>query len=327
MELFAPRFEAANLDGHYESWFLRGHHPTRPLSFWNRYTVFSPKGDPKAATIGLWSTWFDGERNEVISVHKEFPIADGFLGTRIIEAGGAWLSGTTFKGVIEADNRIAWNVMIARGQEPVLFLPSFIYKLPFPPAKSLVIDRDVQFNGSFSVNGAPIDIENWTGTLNHNWGSRQTDEYAWGQVVYKPADCSTSRDNVPGVFFECLTAKMQLPFGKKKTPWTTVGVLRMNGWTHRLLSFHKGCSPTAPYSSDHWQFKAYGFGLVVEGEFMAPGTSFTQLEYQNPPGGVKTCRNSGLASAVLHVWRFGKKYTFTSTQASFEQLSDPGSPP
>ena len=30
--------------GHYESYFLRANHPERPLAFWIRYTIFSPKG-------------------------------------------------------------------------------------------------------------------------------------------------------------------------------------------------------------------------------------------------------------------------------------------
>lgn len=29
--------------GHYESFFQRANHPTRPLAFWIRYTIFSPK--------------------------------------------------------------------------------------------------------------------------------------------------------------------------------------------------------------------------------------------------------------------------------------------
>jgi hypothetical protein len=34
------------LRGHYESFFQRANHPTRPLAFWIRYTIFSPTGHP-----------------------------------------------------------------------------------------------------------------------------------------------------------------------------------------------------------------------------------------------------------------------------------------
>ena len=32
--------------GHYESFFQRANHPTRPLAFWIRYTLFSPHAHP-----------------------------------------------------------------------------------------------------------------------------------------------------------------------------------------------------------------------------------------------------------------------------------------
>ena len=46
----SPRHDSESRDsspGHYESWFLRGNHPSRPLAFWIRYTIFHPRGgDP-----------------------------------------------------------------------------------------------------------------------------------------------------------------------------------------------------------------------------------------------------------------------------------------
>lgn len=48
--------------GHYESWFRRANHAQRPLAFWVRYTVFSPKGRPDLAVGELWAIHFDGER-------------------------------------------------------------------------------------------------------------------------------------------------------------------------------------------------------------------------------------------------------------------------
>ena len=33
-------------EGHYESYFQRANHPSKPLAFWIRYTLFSPRGNP-----------------------------------------------------------------------------------------------------------------------------------------------------------------------------------------------------------------------------------------------------------------------------------------
>ena len=47
--------------GHYESFFLRANHPSLPLAFWIRYTIFSPQGQPEKAIGELWAVYFDGE--------------------------------------------------------------------------------------------------------------------------------------------------------------------------------------------------------------------------------------------------------------------------
>ena len=40
------RFDPSTSDGCYESYYLRGNHPTRPLAFWIRYTNIRPDGRP-----------------------------------------------------------------------------------------------------------------------------------------------------------------------------------------------------------------------------------------------------------------------------------------
>ena len=40
------RFRPDDPGGHHESYVQRANHPSRPLAFWMRYTVFRPKGWP-----------------------------------------------------------------------------------------------------------------------------------------------------------------------------------------------------------------------------------------------------------------------------------------
>jgi hypothetical protein len=40
------RFRPDDPGGHHESYVQRANHPSRPLAFWMRYTVFRPKGRP-----------------------------------------------------------------------------------------------------------------------------------------------------------------------------------------------------------------------------------------------------------------------------------------
>ena len=50
--------------GHYESFFQRANHPTRPLAFWIRYTLFSPQAHPEQARGELWAVFFNGETGQ-----------------------------------------------------------------------------------------------------------------------------------------------------------------------------------------------------------------------------------------------------------------------
>src|SRR4051794_37016738 len=59
--------------GHYESWFQRANHPTRPLAFWIRHTIFAPEGQLDQAQGEIWATWFDGETGKVVTSKTEVP--------------------------------------------------------------------------------------------------------------------------------------------------------------------------------------------------------------------------------------------------------------
>ncbi len=73
-----------------------------------------------------------------------------------------------------------------------------------------------RFNGSIQVNGETIEIINWVGSQNHNWGSKHTDHYAWGQVC--------GFDNEPDAFLELATARIKI--GPLFTPFMMPLVLR-----------------------------------------------------------------------------------------------------
>ena len=72
----ASRFRADDPLGLYESYFQRANHPTRPLAFWIRYTVFSPRAHPEQARGELWAIYFDGEGQRIIAVKQAVPIVD-----------------------------------------------------------------------------------------------------------------------------------------------------------------------------------------------------------------------------------------------------------
>ena len=146
----AVRYRPGDPQGHYESYFQRANHPGRPLAFWIRYTIFSPRRQPNAAAGELWAVYFDGEAKKITAARDVFPIErcrfspDG-LGVNIA---GATLSDGVLAGSASGpDGGIVWNLRFEGGQEPLLLLPRKFYDGSFPRAKSLVGTPNAHYSG------------------------------------------------------------------------------------------------------------------------------------------------------------------------------------
>lgn len=304
-------------EGHYESYFLRANHPSRPIAFWIRYTIFAPKGRPQDNLGELWAVVFNGETNNIIAVKEEFPLShcqfdNSCLNVNI--AGATLRPGAMIGEAKNHSDKISWDLAYSPGDKPIRLLPEALYEGPFPKAKALVANPNCVFNGHILINGDAMPVENWVGSENHNWGSKHTDEYAWGQVA--------GFDNDPEAFLECATARIKL--GPVKTPWMTTLVLRVDGETYELNSLLKAPLAKASYRYFHWNFETSNKLISVRGEIKAPKAYFVGLTYGNPPGGTHTCLNSKLASCSLSFKVKGNPPRVLETQnrAAFEILTD-----
>lgn len=309
------RFRLGEARGHYESWFVRGNHPTRPLAFWFRYTVTSPAGHPEGATPELYAIVFDGERGKHHVARETHPLTESLfpttgLGVRL---GAAHLerdrgSGSAHRG----DKTISWELAFEGGQDPLLLLPERMYAGSFPKAKSLVMRPNVAFKGHVTVDGERIAVDGWRGSLNHNWGERHTDRYAWAQVAGFP--------DAPDTFLEVATARIRL--GPILSPAMTPLVLRHKGKEHRLNALHKVFG-RARVSGLEWTFKARGDDVRVRGSVRATPMDVVTLVYPNPSGGSKICVNTKIATCELEVvTRDGTDLLRTGNGAAFELLVD-----
>jgi hypothetical protein len=173
-------------EGHYESFFVRANHPHRGQAFWIRYTIFSPKGRPDDAIGEIWAIFFDAEQNRHAVAKQEYRLSDcdfdaSSFGLRV---GKATLLPNRLEGAIEGtQHSLAWNLKFEGDSPPALLLPLAFYERRFPAAKSVVSLPMARFSGVLTVDGKQIEIADWVGSQNHNWGSRHTDLYAWGQVA------------------------------------------------------------------------------------------------------------------------------------------------
>jgi hypothetical protein len=307
------RFRSADNGGHYESYFLRANHPQRALAFWIRYTFFSPKGRGRDAVGEVWAVVFDGERQRITASRDCFPIDDCAIGATGLSLliGASTLDEQRLSG---STGGIAWTLAYASPQPPLLLLPPSYYTRPLPRAKALVGAPGALFSGQVQSDGATLVIDQWRGSQNHNWGSRHTDTYAWGQVA--------GFDGAPDVFLECTTARLKL--GPAWTPPLTLVVLRIGPDEYRLNSLLQAVRTRATLAFFRWEIEAQDAHARITITMHALRSAFVGLGYANPPGGIKTCLNSKLAACSVRLERPGMAPVTYDTRhrAAFEILTD-----
>ncbi len=315
------RYQSGQRAGHYESFFLRANHPTRPLAFWIRYTLFSPDRHPENAMGELWAVFFDGENGRHVAAKREVPLGQCVFKTTEfgVQIDDARLEpGQLHGAATSSDHTIVWDLAFGGADQPLFLLPPDLYPSAFPKAKSLVGLPMAVFNGTLGVDGQIIEIKAWVGSQNHNWGAKHTDLYAWGQVA--------GFDNSPDSFLEIATARLKI--GPLWTPFMTPIVLRHQGREIALNALLQTVRAQASFSYFTWQFHSETKAICLDGRLSAPKEAFVGLSYRNPPGGIKQCLNTKIAACKLTLTqKRAGQMSMTETlstrhRAAFEILTD-----
>lgn len=299
--------------GWYESFYQRANHPVKSSAFWLRYTIFRPINHPDQAIGELWAVFFDGDAGRHVVAKEEFPLARcDFDGAGFdVRVDGATLGPGRLDG---RAGQIAWHLSYSSPEPPLFLLPARLYEGGFPQAKSLVGAPLASFDGALFIGGNKVEVQDWVGSQNHNWGSRHTDRYAFGQVA--------GFDNAPRSFLEVATARTKL--GPVWLPRSTLLVLRHRGEEYALNTLRQGFRATAAYTATSWRFQSESDRVRVAGRISAAPHDFVELTYANPPGGTKRCRNTKIGACELTITdkRTGESETLTTrNRALFEILS------
>ena len=310
-------YRTGQKEGHYESYFQRANHPTEPLAFWIRYTLFSPRKKPQDAIGEIWAIFFNGKTQKHIAVKEEFPLQNCHFKHRALDMkiGIATLIEGKLKGKASTNNNtIEWDLVYDGAEKPLYLLPISFYHLPLPKAKALVGLPLASYTGCLKINDTQIPVENWVGSQNHNWGTEHTDRYAWGQVA--------GFDNHPNSFLEIATAQVKL--GWVHSPKLTVIVLRHNGKDYKFNDLKQSLKNKGNYTYFNWEFSAINGQDKLMGKIFAEQAQVMGLNYYNPPGGNKTCLNTKIATAELTLsHKDGTQEQFISTnRAAFEILTN-----
>jgi hypothetical protein len=193
-----------------------------------------------------------------------------------------------------------------------------MYEASFPKAKALVPLPGARFHGSVTVGSDEHDIDGWIGSQNHNWGTRHTDRYAWGQVA--------GFDGHDDSFLECAT--VQLRMGPIWSPRLTMAVLRHDGAEYALNTRWQALRAKGSFDQRRWQFEARSREVSLSGTFESDPDMAAVLSYRNPPGGLKTCVNSKVASCKIRLQPDGEAPIELTARhrAAYEMISDRARP-
>jgi len=317
----ASRYLPGSPRGHYESYFVRANHPSRPLAFWIRYTIFSPRGFAEKAVGELWAIYFDGESGQISASKQQVPLSvcsfsDAGLEVRV--GSSTLVDGRLEGSALSPAHYLSWSLTYKGEQSPLLLLPEPAYQAGFPKAKALVGTPLAVFSGSLTVDGRPEQIDGWVGSQNHNWGGQHTDDYAWGQVA--------GFDDAPDAFLECSTARVRV--GPLWTPRLTLVVLRMEGREYQLNGYLQAILAQGRFGIEQgvcrWRLESRTPTVRISAEITAPAAHFVGLRYDNPPGGFKTCLNTKLARCEVAVERpdLPPLKLTAANRAAFEILTD-----
>jgi len=301
---------------YYESRYIRANHPERPQALWLRETLLLPTaGDPVA---DVWVMVFDpdGEGNKALK--EPYPIDAAAYGydNWTARIGATSIDDRSAQGVVTGGNRSArWDLRITPGSEhEVRLLTDRAYKARIPTAKTTVRHPLAQFDGQVELDDARLVLDGWTGSVNHNWGTRHTPAYAFGQVC--------GFDDAPDSSLEIVTARAAV--GPVLTPAATLFVFRHAGQEFAVRSILGSLQTHGRYRPFSWSFGARVRDQMIEGEMVVDNSDVIGLTYTDTDGGSRYCYNSSIATCRMQVAgkAFEHRELLATRRAMFEILTD-----
>ncbi len=305
---------------YYESRFIRANHPERPQALWLRETLLLPTaGDPVA---DVWVMVFDPKGAGNRALKQPYPIdaAAYEYDDWTARIGATSIDDRSAQGVVTGRNRSArWDLRITPGSEDaVKLLTERGYQARFPTAKTTVRHPLAQFDGQVELDDVRLVLDGWTGSVNHNWGTRHTPAYAYGQVC--------GFDDAPDSTLEIVTARAAV--GPVSLPAATLLVFRHAGEEFAVRSILGSLQTHGRYQPFSWAFGASTREQMIEGEIVAEPADVIGLTYTDTDGGSKYCYNSAIATCRIQV--AGKAFERTALAATrramFEILTDTPQP-
>ncbi|ODQ83796.1 hypothetical protein, partial [Mycolicibacterium holsaticum] len=266
----------------------------------------------------VWVMVFDPEGSGNRALKEPYPIHQAAYDDEPWTAriGSAVLDDRSAHGVVTGGGRSArWDLRITPGSaQPVRLLTERAYAARFPTAKTTVRNPLAQFDGQLELDDMRVVLDGWTGSVNHNWGTRHTPAYAYGQIC--------GFDNAPDSTLEIVTARAAV--GPLLTPAVTLFVFRHAGEEFAVRSVLDSLQSHGRYRPFTWTFGGRVGERMIEGELIAESSDVIGLTYTDTDGRSKYCYNSALATCRMQVAgkAFERAELRAERRAMFEILTD-----
>ncbi len=294
---------------YYESRFLRANAPDAAQAVWLRETLLLPAGGQPSADV--WVMVFDPSGRRALKRSYPIDAADFGYDEWTARIATTSLDDTAARGSVP-DAR--WDLTITPGgQDSVKLLTDRAYQSRFPTAKTQVRHPLARFDGRLELAGLTLDLDGWTGSVNHNWGTRHTPAYAFGQVC--------GFDDAPDSTLEIVTARAAV--GPVLLPGVTLFVFRHEGQEFAVRSLGGSLHTHGRYAPFSWTFGARVGEQMIQGEITTEPADVIGLTYSDTHGGTKYCYNSAIASCRIQVAGMAfERAELVSHGAMFEILTD-----
>lgn len=301
---------------YYESRYIRANHPNRPQALWLRETLLLPTAGDSVADVWVMVFDPDGAGNLALKESYAIDAAEYEYENWTARIGATTIDDRAAQGVLTGKSRSArWDLRITPGdEEQVKLLTERAYESRFPTAKTTVRHPLAQFDGALELDDTRIFVDSWTGSVNHNWGTRHTPAYAFGQVC--------GFDNAPDSSMEIVTARAAI--GPVLLPGATLFVFRHAGQEFAVRSVLGSLKTHGRYEPFRWIFGGRVGEQMIQGEIIAEPSDVIGLTYTDTDGRSKYCYNSAIASCRIQVAgkAFDRAELTATRRAMFEILTD-----
>jgi hypothetical protein len=301
---------------YYESRYIRANHPDQAQALWLRETLLLPTAGDSVADVWVMVFDPDGVGNRALKQPYPIDAAAYEYDDWTARIGATSIDDRSAQGVVTGGGRSArWDLRITPGSEEVVkLLTDRAYKARIPTAKTTVRHPLAQFDGQVELDDTRLVLDGWTGSVNHNWGTRHTPAYAFGQVC--------GFDDAPDSSLEIVTARAAI--GPVLLPAATLFVFRHAGQEFAVRSILGSMQTHGRYRPFSWAFGARVGDQMIEGEIVAEPADVIGLTYTDTDGGSKYCYNSAIATCRIQVAgkAFERRELIATRRAMFEILTD-----